>query len=195
MQHENPCRDIARALPVAVSCRNDTDLCFLDADELQRSVVDARPSRAGALNVTQQADVMFLTFYVFGSNGQPTWYTALLLDQGPADRTVPRCSPATSTSRTVPTSAARTAQSLVNTSHVGFRVIPRRLDHRGNVDVRRRQRDGRQGGRALPAARGQLRRQLSLAERPTSRRTAHSRRNNGFRARSPAPSQSRTSAP
>ena len=41
------------------------------------------PAESGwGLNVTQQADVMFLTFYVYGSNGQPTWYTALVVDQG-----------------------------------------------------------------------------------------------------------------
>lgn len=41
------------------------------------------PAESGwGLNVAQQADVMFLTFYVFGPGGQPVWYTALAVDQG-----------------------------------------------------------------------------------------------------------------
>lgn len=42
------------------------------------------PAESGwGVNVTQQADLMFLTFYVYGTNGQPVWYTALVVDQGP----------------------------------------------------------------------------------------------------------------
>jgi len=41
------------------------------------------PSEAGSgYNVAQQADLMFLTFFVYGLNGQPVWYTAILVDQG-----------------------------------------------------------------------------------------------------------------
>jgi hypothetical protein len=41
------------------------------------------PAESGwGVNVAQQADVMILTFYVFGSNGQPVWYTALAVYQG-----------------------------------------------------------------------------------------------------------------
>ena len=41
------------------------------------------PSESGwGANVTQQADLMFVTFYVYGPTGQPIWYTALLVDQG-----------------------------------------------------------------------------------------------------------------
>lgn len=41
------------------------------------------PSEPGwGLNVAQQADVMYLTFYVFATNRQPVWYTALVVDQG-----------------------------------------------------------------------------------------------------------------
>lgn len=41
------------------------------------------PTESGwGVNVAQQADVMYLTFYVFGLNRQPVWYTALVVDQG-----------------------------------------------------------------------------------------------------------------
>lgn len=41
------------------------------------------PAESGwGLNVAQQADVMYLTFYLFGPNGQPVWYTALVVYQG-----------------------------------------------------------------------------------------------------------------
>ena len=41
------------------------------------------PSESGwGANVTQQADLMFVTFFVYGFNGQPTWYSALLIAQG-----------------------------------------------------------------------------------------------------------------
>jgi hypothetical protein len=42
------------------------------------------PAEAGwGVNASQQADAMFLTFYVYGQNRQPVWYTALVVDQGP----------------------------------------------------------------------------------------------------------------
>ncbi|HVF62750.1 MAG TPA: hypothetical protein VNE58_02000 [Casimicrobiaceae bacterium] len=42
------------------------------------------PAEAGnGYNIAQQSDTMFVTFYVFGTNSQATWYTALLVDQGP----------------------------------------------------------------------------------------------------------------
>ncbi len=42
------------------------------------------PAESGwGVNAAQQADVMFLTFYVFGPTRQPVWYTALVVDQGP----------------------------------------------------------------------------------------------------------------
>ena len=41
------------------------------------------PAESGwGVNAAQQADVMYLTFYVFGPNRQPVWYTALVVDQG-----------------------------------------------------------------------------------------------------------------
>ncbi|HVE51503.1 MAG TPA: hypothetical protein VNG69_18015, partial [Casimicrobiaceae bacterium] len=41
------------------------------------------PNEAGwGLNIAQQSDVMFLTFYVYGRDSQPVWYTALLFFQG-----------------------------------------------------------------------------------------------------------------
>ena len=41
------------------------------------------PAEAGwGVNAAQQADLMFLTFYVYGANRQPVWYTALVVDQG-----------------------------------------------------------------------------------------------------------------
>jgi hypothetical protein len=41
------------------------------------------PAESGwGLNIAQQADVMFVTFYVYGPTNQPTWYTALLNYQG-----------------------------------------------------------------------------------------------------------------
>ncbi len=41
------------------------------------------PAESGwGLNIAQQADTMFITFYVFGPNNQPIWYTALLNYQG-----------------------------------------------------------------------------------------------------------------
>jgi hypothetical protein len=41
------------------------------------------PAESGwGLNVAQQGELMYLTFYVFGRNTQPTWYTALLAHQG-----------------------------------------------------------------------------------------------------------------
>jgi hypothetical protein len=41
------------------------------------------PSQSGwGLNVAQQDDLMYLTFYVFGRDSQPTWYTALVVHQG-----------------------------------------------------------------------------------------------------------------
>lgn len=43
--------------------------------------VPAEPGNGYA--IAQQADRMFITVYVFGSNSQPTWYSALLVDQGP----------------------------------------------------------------------------------------------------------------
>jgi hypothetical protein len=42
------------------------------------------PAESGwGVNVAQQADVMFLTFYVYGPNRLPLWFTALAVDQGP----------------------------------------------------------------------------------------------------------------
>jgi hypothetical protein len=41
------------------------------------------PAESGwGVNVAQQADFMYATFYVFGVNNQPIWYTALLTFQG-----------------------------------------------------------------------------------------------------------------
>jgi hypothetical protein len=41
------------------------------------------PAESGwGVNVAQQADLMFVTFYVFGPNNQPIWYTALLTFEG-----------------------------------------------------------------------------------------------------------------
>ncbi len=34
------------------------------------------------LNIAQESDLMFVTFYVYGPNNQPVWYTALLNYQG-----------------------------------------------------------------------------------------------------------------
>jgi hypothetical protein len=41
------------------------------------------PAESGwGLNIAQQADLMYVTFYVFNSASQPTWYSAVLLHQG-----------------------------------------------------------------------------------------------------------------
>jgi hypothetical protein len=44
-----------------------------------------KPAESGwGVTITQQADLMYATFYVYGPGGQPTWYAALLLHQGTA---------------------------------------------------------------------------------------------------------------
>ena len=41
------------------------------------------PDESGwGLNIAQQADLMYVTFYVFDRSTQPTWYAAVLLHQG-----------------------------------------------------------------------------------------------------------------
>lgn len=64
---------LAAALPAAGSATltNFTDLWWTPAES------------GWGLNIAQQADTMYVTFYVYGQNGQPTWYSALLVHQGP----------------------------------------------------------------------------------------------------------------
>lgn len=82
--HEQPfSADAPRPRRGGLACLGDVG-CRVDGhDELQRSVVDAGRIGLG-LNVAQQADLMFVTFYVYGANNLPIWYTALLTYRGVA---------------------------------------------------------------------------------------------------------------
>ena len=77
------------------------------------------PAESGwGVNVAQQADVMFITFYIFGPTGQPVWYTALVVDQGvQPDGT--RLFSGNLFHSTGPYFGGPYSASIVNTSHVG----------------------------------------------------------------------------
>ena len=139
------------------------------------------PAESGwGVNVAQQADVMFLTFYVFGPTGQPILVHGAARRPGTADRRFHAV-----LRQPVPVERAVLRRPVrhfgcANTSHVGsasFRATSTTAATLtyvvGNVTVVK-------ADRALPAAHGQLHRRLS--RRNVGRHVAlrAERSNNGF---------------
>ena len=75
-------RKILRALALS-SCLLAAPFAHGGANITNYSDLWWTPSESGwGANITQQADLMFVTFFVYGVNGQPTWLSALLVAQG-----------------------------------------------------------------------------------------------------------------
>ena len=78
-------RTAGRALRALVACVSLAVATTAGASTVTTNFTDLwwNASESGwGLNIAQEADVMFVTFYIYGSNNQPTWYTALLNYQG-----------------------------------------------------------------------------------------------------------------
>ena len=75
---KNLCRALALSLCIAVAPTVSASATLTNFSDIWW-----KPSEPGwGVNVAQQADLMFLTFFVYGLNGQPVWFTAILVDQG-----------------------------------------------------------------------------------------------------------------